>query len=152
MAEKRLLQRIVTIQEFAKVLQHEGKQLYKHNSIRMNTTLKKPGTIAVDLMFWGQYDAVTCNIDTGDSHALIVIEVPVSRIIEKGKGVYFDYPCFSKIFCEEFIITGYSPNDIKAIYNLKDKSFHDVYDDLQFGRIEHIKLEKTDLLKVKVSD
>ena len=73
----------------------------------------------------------------------------MSRIIEKGKGVYYDYPCFSKIFCDEFIITGYRPEDIRAVYNLKDKSFHDVYEDLQFGRIEHIKLEEVNLSKLR---
>ena len=152
MAEKVLLQRIVTLRELADVFCHEGKRLYKHNSSRRNTSLTKPGTIAVDIMFWGQYDAVTYNKDTGDTHLLIILEVPKSRIKEKGRGVYFEYEYRSQVFCEEYIIAGYRPDDIKAVYNLKGKSFHEVYSDLQFGRIEHIKLEKVDLARLRGSE
>ncbi len=142
----RIFQRVVTHKELSEALANGKNKLYRHNSAKRNTSLTKEGAIVVLDMFWGQYDAVTYNRDTDDRHFLLVLEIPQSRIIEYGKGTYLDYDVREMVEVDEFLITGYKPNEIKAIYDIAGLYFHDVYRDSKYGRPENIKLERQDVL------
>ena len=61
-------QRIITTTEWSNVCALPQNKIYKHNSSKRNTTLTKNGVIVVFDMFWGQFDAVTYNKETGDKH------------------------------------------------------------------------------------
>ena len=85
------LQRIVHIKELIEISNAPRDKIYERDSSFRSamTTLEKSGTVVVKDMHHGQFDAVTGEADErGDTHALIVMEVPKSRIIEHGKGQY----------------------------------------------------------------
>jgi hypothetical protein len=127
------MQRIATVKELSEVLSLSDNEIYKRNSAKTNTTLAKEGIIAVKKMHIGQYDAVTYNKDTGDSHVLLVLEMPRSRIVERGKGLYLDYIKHNEVLVDEYIIIGYRPKEVIAVYNIADLYFTDVYGAEQYG-------------------
>jgi hypothetical protein len=141
MKNKILIQRIVTLKELAEVFALPIGEIYKRNSSRRNTTLGKEGLIIVERMYHGQFDAVTHNEETGDSHLLLVLEIPQERIIEEGKGLYLEYNDFNEVLVDEFLISGYKKEEIKELYDLKGFRINDVYGDCEFGEIKDIRLE-----------
>ena len=66
--------------------------------------------------------------------------MPKSRLIEKGHGLYFDYDTRNQLLIKEFIISGYKFSEIVVAYDIDGLRFHDVYDDLKFGKPYNIKI------------
>ena len=138
------LQRIVHIKELIEVTNAPRDKIYERDSSFRSamTTLERPGTVVVKNMFHGQFDAVTGVTDErGDTHALIVMQVPKSRIIERGKGQYLCYETREIVDIDEFVITGYKPSEIIGVYGLSGLMFDDVYKTGPFGKSDEIKLD-----------
>ena len=137
------LQRIVHIKELIEVSNAPRDKIYERDSSFRSamTTLKKPGTVVVKDMHHGQFDAVTGGADErGDTHALIVMKVPKSRIIERGKGQYLCYETREIIDVDELVIVGYKPSEIIGVYGLSGLMFDDVYKTGPYGKADEIKL------------